>query len=50
MYVILIKLPKVNSHPLGENSPNLVTCKSEKAHFIFTWILGSLKAPSPILV
>jgi hypothetical protein len=23
--VIIEKLPKVNNHPLGENSPNLVT-------------------------
>jgi hypothetical protein len=24
-FAILIKLPKLNTHPLGENSPNLVT-------------------------
>jgi hypothetical protein len=26
--VIFNKLPKVNNHPLGENSPNLVTLAS----------------------
>jgi hypothetical protein len=29
--VIFIKLPKVNSHPMGENSPDLVTLLGDKA-------------------
>jgi hypothetical protein len=28
-YVIFGKLPNVNNHPLGENSPNLVTLNSQ---------------------
>jgi hypothetical protein len=35
-YVIFVKLPKVNTSPRGENSPNLVTLKansSELEHF-----------------
>jgi hypothetical protein len=35
-FVIFKKLPKVNSRPLGENSPNLVTLNADHLILMMT--------------
>jgi hypothetical protein len=35
MWIIYVKLPKVNNCPLGENSPNLVTLPAVKKKNFF---------------
>jgi hypothetical protein len=41
-YVIVRKLPNVNNHPMGENSPNLVTLAPDK-HDIIDCFQGARK-------
>jgi hypothetical protein len=43
-FVIFKKLPKVNTHPIGEKSPNLVTLLSIKVGPFLRVMLGSAKS------